>query len=722
VRRSARARSGKNRLLSFFDLQGQIMRAHFARRRPRFRFRKLADLLITVFLLPLATTAALADDWPGWRGDGSGVSAETSLSGTWSTGANLLWTVSIPGEGFSSPIVWNDRIFLTTATNEPELGLATVVLVAIMTVVAVYVLFSYLTCGAVQAQQAAGRGHVRARGMLLLFTFLAIAYLTPVGLDQVRARFPTLSVQVVGKPWQYSSEHSRHIRTDDFLAGILAAFALLNLRLAFRGTGALAGPAAPATGSTTLAWICWLQCVCILAMAATFLLEKTRVLAFSLVVFVIMSFFQLLSARRHPAALSTGCGMLNYLRTLYVPSMAFAFLLAVFTYIVDNPLFAPLPAWYQTADICSLGFIAAIGSFHPRSRARILSIAILVPALSLFALLPLLSHTRDDWWDNLRDSRFEVYGAIFTVSCIWFGLEWLHARSVGGAEPQPKAGAARASWGLLLGALVFAVFAVLCPPRAVLWRQVLCLDQDNGTIQWKTRCARGGTRTLYSGNSLATPTPVTDGQRIYAHFGDAGTYCLDYAGRIVWSHTAPVEPPPYGFSSSPVLWNDLLVVTYDLTATSFTLALDKLTGDVRWKADRTHLIHPEEGGLLEGYSTPIVVELAGRPQLINHAGYYLSGHDLRTGKELWHFHCPDDAIVVTPVSWKDLIIVGGARSFQAIQLKAENEAVSAIPAWRARRNYPDVSSPVVYSGHVYAVTSKGIATCLERRFPRSLIL
>jgi outer membrane protein assembly factor BamB len=239
------------------------------------------------------------------------------------------------------------------------------------------------------------------------------------------------------------------------------------------------------------------------------------------------------------------------------------------------------------------------------------------------------------------------------------------------------------------------------------------MDQNHGTLLWKTRCTPGGTKTLYSGNSLATPTPVTDGQYIYAHFGDAGTYCLDYAGRVVWSHREPVEPPPYGFSSSPVLWRDLLVVTYDLTTTSFTVALDKLSGQVRWKADRTQLIHASEGGLLEAYSSPMILEHARGPQLVNHAGYYLSGYDLTTGKELWHFHCPDDAPVVTPVFWKDLIIVGGARCFQAVQVKQENDSLTATAWWRAKRSFPDVPSPVVYGDHVYAVTNKGIATCLE---------
>lgn len=693
--------------------------------------RKPTAFLTVALLFARASAlgpAAFAEDWPGWRRDGSGVSPETHLPHTWSPTANVLWVAAIPGEGLSSPIVWQDRVFLTTAASEPEWQGANVVLLALFTVLALFVLLSYLTSPAAYPRPPTPRARLFLRGTLLMVTFVAAAYLVPMALDQLRARFPTLAIRLVGKPWQYSSEHSLHIRTDDFLAGFLAAFALLCSGPAFRGSPApVSPPGSLRQPSTASAPLCWLQCGCIIAMVGTFLAEKTRLLAISLLVFVILSFLQLLAGRQQPATLAatplprlTGCHLLSCFRSYYVLGMAATFLMAVSTYVINSPLLPPLPTWYQTADICSLALIAAIGSFHPRSTARIRSILILVPILTLFALFPLHAHTREEWWDSLRDARFEVYGAILIVSCTGFTLEWFQARSTKGEESWPSIAAPRAAYGLVLAVLLFAAATLFFPPNAVLWRQVLCLDQKDGTLLWKTRCARGAMKPLYSRNSLATPTPVTDGHHVYAHFGDAGTYCLDYAGRVVWSHHEPVAPPPYGFASSPVLWGDLLMVTYDLTATSFTAALDAPTGHVRWKADRTHLIHPAEGesserGLLEGYTTPMVLERAGRPQLVSHAGYYLSGYDLATGKELWHFQCPGDAIVVSPVSWEDLIIVGGARCFQAVQVKRENDRFTATALWRARRNFPDVPSPVVYGAHAYAVTNKGIATCLEVR-------
>src|SRR5438128_9462219 len=97
-------------------------------------FRKLTAVLIlpSFFALTIAFgPTAFADSWPGWRGDGSGVSPETNLPHTWSTTENIRWVTAIPGDGLSSPIVWKDRVFLTTAAQEPDWQWATYVLLAL---------------------------------------------------------------------------------------------------------------------------------------------------------------------------------------------------------------------------------------------------------------------------------------------------------------------------------------------------------------------------------------------------------------------------------------------------------------------------------------------------------------------------------------------------------------------------------------------------------------
>src|SRR5207245_1938282 len=113
-----------------------------------------------------------------------------------------------------------------------------------------------------------------------------------------------------------------------------------------------------------------------------------------------------------------------------------------------------------------------------------------------------------------------------------------------------------------------------------------------GAIVWVTSCAAAPSvseRWASAPATLATPTPVTDGEHVYAHFGGVGAYCVDFSGRVVWAYEDPV-PPAHWAASSPVLWQDLLILTYDVEERSLTVALDKKTGRVRWEADRTALI------------------------------------------------------------------------------------------------------------------------------------
>src|SRR5206468_8961969 len=131
--------------------------------------------------------------------------------------------------------------------------------------------------------------------------------------------------------------------------------------------------------------------------------------------------------------------------------MTNTFLIAICMQVIERPLLAPVPTWFQTADICSVGMIAAVGFLHPSSSARLLGISLIVPLLTLWTLPPFLSHTWDDWWDSLRDTRFEIYWAIAVVSGIWFTLERLRFRfRRSGVACQPAIIAPRACFGIML--------------------------------------------------------------------------------------------------------------------------------------------------------------------------------------------------------------------------------------------------------------------------------
>ena len=128
-------------------------------------------------------------------------------------------------------------------------------------------------------------------------------------------------------------------------------------------------------------------------------------------------------------------------------------------------------------------------------------------------------------------------------------------------------------------------------------------------------------------NSHASPTPIVDGDRVYVHFGAEGTAALTTAGEIVWKARFPYESQ-HGNGGSPVLYGDLLIFSCDGSDEAFVVALDKRTGKVRWKTSRRQ---PWD----QAYSTPLVIRVGDRDELVSVGAYRAAAYDPQTGKEIW---------------------------------------------------------------------------------------
>jgi len=218
-------------------------------------------------------------------------------------------------------------------------------------------------------------------------------------------------------------------------------------------------------------------------------------------------------------------------------------------------------------------------------------------------------------------------------------------------------------------------------------------------------------------NSPASPTPATDGRYIVAHFGEAGTYGLDFSGKRVWQHREPEASVEYGTASSPVFWRDLAVITYDTDEVAYTVALAKESGEVRWRTERSRRILAGSAKL-DAYSTPLLFEHGAKPQLITNSSQLVVGYDPESGEEIWRIPVPDKQPIVSPVAWKDLIVVVGGpphgpRFMGAFRLPGEGPAARPEVAWELERNRPEISSPVIYDGLLYMVTESGIASCVD---------
>jgi outer membrane protein assembly factor BamB len=219
-------------------------------------------------------------------------------------------------------------------------------------------------------------------------------------------------------------------------------------------------------------------------------------------------------------------------------------------------------------------------------------------------------------------------------------------------------------------------------------------------------------------NSYASPSPVIEEGRVYVHFGSYGTAALDTrTGEAIWSRRDLPCNHWRGPGSSPILHGDLLIVHFDGYDYQYAVALDKHTGRTVWKADRTHDFGTDDGDQMKGFATPIVIEAAGRSQLISPAAKAVVSLDPATGRELWRARYEQHSPATRPLFAHGLVYVStgfGKASLLAIRPDGEGDVTDTHVAWRALKGIGSKPSPLIVDDLVYAVSdSAGVATCLD---------
>jgi outer membrane protein assembly factor BamB len=212
-------------------------------------------------------------------------------------------------------------------------------------------------------------------------------------------------------------------------------------------------------------------------------------------------------------------------------------------------------------------------------------------------------------------------------------------------------------------------------------------------------------------NSLASPTPIVDGDRVYVHFGADGTAALTSSGDIVWKTRLPYGSQ-HGNGGSPVLFGDLLIISCDGSDQAYVVALDKQTGKVRWKTSRRQ---PAD----QAYSTPLVIRVAERDQVVSVGAYRAAAYEPASGKEIWRVSYADGfSNVPRPVYGQGLVYI--ATGFQqptlvAVRPDCMGDVTKTHIAWTLRRGAPLTPSPLLVGDEIYLVNDGGIASCLDAK-------
>ena len=249
---------------------------------------------------------------------------------------------------------------------------------------------------------------------------------------------------------------------------------------------------------------------------------------------------------------------------------------------------------------------------------------------------------------------------------------------------------------------------------------VLCLDLKSGKVLLdKVIFDVEEPQFCIERNSYASSTPVIQGNKIFLHFGTHGTACLNTTTHeILWSRQDLECDHFRGPASSPILWKDLIILTFDGADVQYLTALNTETGKTAWKTDRNFNYGTDNGDAKKAYSTPHVSKIGDRMELISPSAGAAAGYDPETGKEYWRVSSGGMNAATRPVVKDGFAYLGtadGGYKFFAVKLGGTGDVTESHVAWKVAKGAPRYSSPIWVDGRIYFGNEKGILTCLDAK-------
>jgi outer membrane protein assembly factor BamB len=229
---------------------------------------------------------------------------------------------------------------------------------------------------------------------------------------------------------------------------------------------------------------------------------------------------------------------------------------------------------------------------------------------------------------------------------------------------------------------------------------ILAVSRKTGKILWQRTVHKAAPHEAgHLTGSLASASPVTDGERVFAFFGSYGLYCLDMSGKLLWKKDLGEMHSKHGHGegSSPALFRDALIVNWDHEEQSFLVALDKRTGAQRWRVARAEDT---------SWATPIVVELDDVVQVVVPGTHRMRGYNLQNGDVIWECGGLSSNIVATPIAANGIVYAGSSydtRAMLAVRLAGAKGDITGTKQviWSRQRGTPYVPSPLLYDNLIY---------------------
>jgi hypothetical protein len=268
-------------------------------------------------------------------------------------------------------------------------------------------------------------------------------------------------------------------------------------------------------------------------------------------------------------------------------------------------------------------------------------------------------------------------------------------------------------------------------------RVLLCLDRASGKLLWQSTVLKAPPEGIHKLNSLASSTPATDGTHVFTAFLDntpteatrkanegrvipkgevpKGTVVIsahDFSGKQVWQVRPGLFSSKHGFCSSPLFFEDKVIVNCDHDGDGYIVALAKADGKELWRIERPNKTR--------SYCVPLIREIGGRTQMVLSGTMCVTSYDPRTGKLLWIIDGPTEQFVASLVFSEQtglLYMTGGFPEHHLLAIKPDGSGnvTDSHIAWRTNKGVAYVPSPIVEGGHFLIVSDSGVAHCFDAK-------
>ena len=242
---------------------------------------------------------------------------------------------------------------------------------------------------------------------------------------------------------------------------------------------------------------------------------------------------------------------------------------------------------------------------------------------------------------------------------------------------------------------------------------LLCYDSGSGNLLWRKTVVKNSFENKHDNNSFASGTPSTDGTRVYVSFLDGQDILVcayDFSGKQVWLQRPGTFLSPHGYSCSPVLFEDKVIINGDSQGDSFVAALSRTDGHIIWKVPHEKPSH--------SFSTPIFRKMAGKMQMIFCGNREIASYNPGDGSRYWFVSGPSEDFCSSPVynEKSGLVLVSSAwplRNLVAVRPDGQGDVTKSHVAWQTRKGAYYVPSPVCTDDYLFTTMTTGEVHCIE---------